>query len=468
MKLQIDITTEEYSIIAEILQKHLNTKTKIWAFGSRVTHKARFNSDLDLAIEAPQAINHQIIQRLKEDFNDAAIAFSIDVLDMHTIDDNFKNIINKTKIIFPIKHNVPTLRFSEFSDKWQEKQLVEILEYEQPTKYIVKSNKYSNLFEIPVLTAGKTFLLGYTNEKENTYKNYPVIIFDDFTTSSQFVNFEFKVKSSAMKILKLKKPNNSLKLVYEIMQVLDFSIGNHKRYWISEYSQQKISIPTFPEQQKIADFLSAVDKKIELLQQKKQALEQYKKGLMQKIFNQDICFTDNNGKPYPAWQEKQLVEILEYEQSTKYIVKSNKYSNLFEIPVLTAGKTFLLGYTNEKENTYKNYPVIIFDDFTTSSQFVNFEFKVKSNAMKILKLKKPNNSLKLVYEIMQVLDFSIGGHKCYWISEYSQQKISIPTFPEQQKIADFLSAVDKKIESADEKYKQAQQFKKALLQQMFI
>ena len=85
--------------------------------------------------------------------------------------------------------------------------LNELLSYEQPTAYIVESTDYNDSYEIPVLTAGKTFILGYTNEKNGVYDNLPVIIFDDFTTSSRYVNFKFKVKSSAMKIL---TPNTEL------------------------------------------------------------------------------------------------------------------------------------------------------------------------------------------------------------------------------------------------------------------
>lgn len=85
--------------------------------------------------------------------------------------------------------------------KTKEYELGELLSYEQPTPYIVESTKYSNTYKTPVLTAGKSFIIGYTNETTGIYDKLPVIIFDDFTTSSQYVNFKFKVKSSAMKIL---------------------------------------------------------------------------------------------------------------------------------------------------------------------------------------------------------------------------------------------------------------------------
>ena len=78
---------------------------------------------------------------------------------------------------------------------WEKVKFEDVLKYEQPSKYIVKSTKYNNDYKTPVLTAGKGFILGYTNETDGIFKDTPVIIFDDFTTSSQYVNFHFKVKS---------------------------------------------------------------------------------------------------------------------------------------------------------------------------------------------------------------------------------------------------------------------------------
>ena len=92
-------------------------------------------------------------------------------------------------------------RLTGFEGEWVEKTLGECLKYEQPTKYIVENSDYEGQSQTPVLTAGKSFLLGYTDEEFGVYSDYPVIIFDDFTTSKQFVDFSFKVKSSAMKLL---------------------------------------------------------------------------------------------------------------------------------------------------------------------------------------------------------------------------------------------------------------------------
>nr|YP_009472758.1 hypothetical protein [Caulerpa manorensis]ARO74498.1 hypothetical protein [Caulerpa manorensis] len=106
----------------------------------------------------------------------------------------------------------------------------------------MKSTRYSDLYKTPVLTAGKSFILGYTDEKENIYDQYPAILFDDFTTNIQYVDFPFKVKSSALKILKNKK-NIDINYLYYALKGMKFDHSIHKRYWISEYSKMKIPLP---------------------------------------------------------------------------------------------------------------------------------------------------------------------------------------------------------------------------------
>ena len=127
--------------------------------------------------------------------------------------------------------------------EWKEYTLGELLQYEQPTAYIVKSTDYNDNYKTPVLTAGKTFILGYTNERQGVYDELPVIIFDDFTTASQYVNFKFKVKSSAMKILKANTGLVLPKFVFYRMQIIKFDASTHKRYWIQHYSKIKVKIP---------------------------------------------------------------------------------------------------------------------------------------------------------------------------------------------------------------------------------
>ena len=126
-----------------------------------------------------------------------------------------------------------------------------ILEYEQPTKYIVNDTNYKPTYKTPVLTAGKSFILGYTNETDNIFDDLPVIIFDDFTTESKFVDFSFKVKSSAMKILHINQDLVLPKYAFYLMQATEIDHDNHQRYWISTYSQEIVALPPINEQERI-------------------------------------------------------------------------------------------------------------------------------------------------------------------------------------------------------------------------
>lgn len=137
--------------------------------------------------------------------------------------------------------------------------LDDILDYEQPTQYIVKSTEYDDSYNTPVLTAGQTFILGYTNEEDGIYKadkDSPTIIFDDFTTSFHWVDFDFKVKSSAMKMLRPKSTfEGSFKYVFYAMECIHFEAVNHTRHWISKYSQFEIPLPHPEVQEEIVKIL---------------------------------------------------------------------------------------------------------------------------------------------------------------------------------------------------------------------
>lgn len=170
----------------------------------------------------------------------------------------------------------------------KEYELGQLLTYEQPTPYIVESTKYSDEYKTPVLTAGKSFIIGYTNEKNGIYDRLPVIIFDDFTTSSQYVNFKFKVKSSAMKILTVNTELVLPKYIFYQMQAISIDHSTHKRYWIQHYSKLKVRIPSLLEQgkiiQQIEELFSQLDKGVETLQTIKQQLAVYRQAVLKEAF----------------------------------------------------------------------------------------------------------------------------------------------------------------------------------------
>ncbi len=174
-------------------------------------------------------------------------------------------------------------RLPGFSGEWETKKLGDLLSYEQPGQYIVKDTDYSENGRVPVLTAGKTFILGFTDKEEGIFTNTPVIIFDDFTTASKYVDFPFKVKSSAMKLLKPRTDETNLRFVFDRMQIMNFSLGDHKRYYISEYQHLEILTPPPTEQIAIAEILSDMDAEIQALEQRRAKIRLLKQGMMQEL-----------------------------------------------------------------------------------------------------------------------------------------------------------------------------------------
>ncbi len=172
--------------------------------------------------------------------------------------------------------------------EYKEYELDELLPYEQPQAYIVESTQYSDTYKTPVLTAGKSFILGYTNETEGIYEDLPVIIFDDFTTATQFVNFKFKVKSSAMKILHINTDLVLPKYIYYKLQTIHIDHSTHKRYWIQQFSKIKVAVPSIPEQQRIVsrieELFSSLDNAVETLQKTKEQLKVYRQAVLKEAF----------------------------------------------------------------------------------------------------------------------------------------------------------------------------------------
>ncbi|MCQ0169085.1 restriction endonuclease subunit S [Pseudomonas sp. S12(2018)] len=228
-----------------------------------------------------------------------------------------------------------------------------------------------------------------------------------------------------------------------------------------------VALPPLSEQKKITKILSTWDKAITTTEQLLANSQQQKKALMQQLLTGKKRLLDKNGVRFSGeWKRVELGDLLDYRQPTPYLVESTNYSDAFSTPVLTAGKTFILGYTNEDSGIFaENLPVIIFDDFTTDSKFVEFPFKAKSSAMKILTARH-GVSIRYVYEAMQLLDFAVGGHQRHWISIYSRLVVPFPEKDEQKKIAEVLSTADSEITNLQQKLDALKQEKKALMQQL--
>jgi type I restriction enzyme, S subunit len=201
-------------------------------------------------------------------------------------------LINSLEKLIAKKRNIKQGAMQQLlkpKEGWEVKKLGDFLDYEQPTEYLVTDTEYNDNNQIPVLTAGKTFILGYTNEEHGIFKNLPVIIFDDFTTAIKYVDFPFKAKSSAMKMLLPKNEKVNLRFIYEIMLQIKYQVADHKRHWIGEYSKIEIKVPsTSEEQNEIATILSDMDADIQALETKLEKYRKIKLGMMQNLLTGKI------------------------------------------------------------------------------------------------------------------------------------------------------------------------------------
>ena len=238
-----------------------------------------------------------------------------------------------------------------------------------------------------------------------------------------------------------------------------------------------IALPPFAEQQRIAAEIKRWFNLIDIIEQGKADLQttikQAKNKILELAIHGKLVPQDPNDEPasellkrinpkaeitcdnghYPklpkGWAMCRLEDIIEYEQPTAYIVKSTTYSDDYSTPVLTAGKSFIIGHTDETEGIYNKLPCIIFDDFTTDSRLIDFPFKVKSSAMKILQVNK-GVDIEYVSQFMSITRLVGDTHKRYWISEYSKLEIPIPPQKEQLRIIRKIQQLFKSLEAIEE------------------
>lgn len=162
--------------------------------------------------------------------------------------------------------------------------IADVLCYEQPTKYLVKDTDYTDDdSQVPVLTANKAFILGYTTENFGIYDKGPCIILDDFTLDCKYVDVKFKVKSSAIKILRAKAKIN-LRFIFEYFRFLELNTTEHRRHYIAEIEPMFILLPSNEEIDRIARLFTALDERMEAARKELKILESQKMYILQKMF----------------------------------------------------------------------------------------------------------------------------------------------------------------------------------------
>ena len=261
---------------------------------------------------------------------------------------------------------------------------------------------------------------------------------------------------------------------------LSYLLNNRKKKDIAKLSQGNsvvhlynkqlatlnLNLPTPKEQQKIANFLSAIDNRIQTLEKKKTLLEQYKKGVMQKIFKQELRFKDEYGKAFPEWEEKKLGEVCSKKSSN---ISANKIGENFGEYIIYGASGVL-----KKVDFYKeeNDYVSIIKDGAGVGRIVYC--KGKSSVLGTMEIIKPNSKLNtyFLYCLLENVNFKkyITGSTIphIYFKDYKKEKCNIPPLEEQTKIANFLSAIDRNIELVTKKIEHTKTYKKGLLQQMFV
>ena len=373
--------------------------------------------------------------------------------------------------------NVPNLRFPEFSGEWERKKLGDIgttlIGLTYSPQDVVPSDGTIVLRSSNI----KGGLLDYTDLVKVNKKIKESIITrtNDILICARNGSARLIGKNAILKDSDCGHTFGAFMMVYRsednpfVHQLL-----STKRYYsqvaenlgarinqitTSDLNSFEFSFPqSKKEKVKIASMLSLLDERIATQIKIIEDLKKLKSAIRAKVFKQLESSCE-------FWSE--IGNMLQYEQPSKYLVTSTEYSDSYATPVLTANKAFILGYTDEEFGIYSKGECVIFDDFTMDVKYVNFPFKVKSSAIKIL-TSNSGNDLYFVYEYLQNLGLVSEEHKRHYISEIEPMIVACPTFEEQQNISNLLRSFDRKIEYANRELTLYNKQKQYLLSQMFI
>lgn len=388
--------------------------------------------------------------------------------------------------------NIPQLRFPEFIDNWTENKLGEIATFSKGkgiSKADIADNgkteciRYGELYT----TYGETIdvVKSRTNidETDLVYSEGNDVIIPasgetqiDIATASCVLRKGIALGGD-LNIIKTK--NNGVFLSYYLNYKKKLEIANLAQgisvvhLYSSQLSQLELNLPIKTEQDKIALFIRSIDEKIQALKKKKRLLENYKKGVMQRIFNYEldnyelrIRFKDENGEEFPEWEVKKLGEVCEKKSSN---ISANKIEENFGDYIIYGASGILKKIDfYEEENDY----VSIIKDGAGVGRIVYC--KGKSSVLGTMEIVKPKIELHtyFLYCLLENVDFTkyITGSTIphIYFKDYKNEVCGIPTIPEQTKIANFLSSIDQKINHTQAQIQQTELWKKGLLQKMFV
>ncbi|MEW9503210.1 restriction endonuclease subunit S [Jeotgalibacillus marinus] len=395
-------------------------------------------------------------------------------------------------MLLTIKGSIPQLRFKDDNGNdfpvWGKNRLKDI---SQPVK------RKSNLVEaIPILTisAGRGFL----NQSDRfskviagtSLKNYTLLKKGELSynrgNSKTFPygciyslkNYDEALVPNVYRSFKLNTGMNSL--FYEYLFSKRYADRQLRRFIsstarmdgllnINQDDFYSLWVPTLAEkeQQKIADFFSLLDRRIEKQQEKVEALREYKKGMMQKLFSRELRFRDDDGGEFGEWGTYKFSDLFTSISTKSYQILSTEYQDKGLFEVVDQGQSLVVGYTDRKDKLYNQGPAIIYGDHTTIVKFRTSSFVIGADGTKILINKRSSDSIQYLYYALCYFNVISEGYKRHF-SILKKISLTVPIEKEQQKIADFLSKIDNKIEKEEGKLKALTEEKKGFMQQMFV
>jgi len=370
------------------------------------------------------------------------------------------------------------LRFPEFTKEWETKKLGEIATFSKGkgiSKSDIEENGITECIRYGELYTHYTEVINKIKSKTNVNTSTLVLSEENdvIIPASGETTIDIATASCVLKsgialggdLNIIKTANNGVFLSYYLNSKKKMEIANLAQgisvvhLYSSQLASLTLSLPKLNEQDRISSFLALLDERIHTQNKIIKELKLLKNTIRYQLYTQIL-----NGETRLV----QIKELLNYEQPNKYLVTNTDYSSDPSLtPVLTANKAFVLGYTDEVFGVYNKEECIIFDDFTMDMKLVNFPFKVKSSAIKILTA-KPNVNLKFIFEYLSFLDLSSNEHKRHYISEIESMEITLPDCQEQNKISNILSCIKEKIKIETEIQKVLITQKKYLLTNLFI
>ena len=381
---------------------------------------------------------------------------------------------------------VPKLRFSEFSDDWEEKRFVDITtkisdgihstpNYDEGGTYsfVNGNNLVNGVIKINSQTK-KVDENEYTTHQRPLGSNTILISINGTIGNLALYNNEKVVLGKSACYLNINEKDTDKLYVFNLLRTCkikrffnsELTGSTIKNLSLTTIKNTKLNLPTKPEQQKIAAFLTAVDSKIEQLSKKQELLGEYKKGSMQQIFSQAIRFKADDGSEFPDWEEKKLRDVAKITTGS-----SNR-----EDSGLDGQYTFF--DRSEDIRTSDRYlfdgkaVIVAGEGSRFPPKYFEGKFDLHQRTYAIMEFVEANSKYIFYFVDKQknyLLRYAVGSTvKSLRLPIFQKMPVSLPSLPEQTKIANFLSSIDNKIEQVGGQLDKSKQFKKALLQQMFV